>query len=377
MANDILQANGDGGIEVNLFQGTTAIPAELQFAAQKNWMNRPADQRFAELADLQASVHARRSKSVTEDVKLNDVRFFGAGDDIVAKSTMLGTMVPTHWAFGQTASLVQAPAAYLRKLPVDLAVQCLNHGLAKRDDGMKLYAVDGDDACELRAVTSQTYGRIWDADVVDAAAKIVDAGEGKWFSPWAWSKKHRALFASDRDIFLFFIDGGSIVDGGGDRDQLHRGFFLWNSEVGSATFGLAAFLFRAVCGNFSIWGMQDARILKIRHTSGGPERFVSDAIPALRAYAETSTLPLEKQIRTAKALPLPTDDDDLFAFFAKRGFTRAEVKRAKQFAEAEEGQFATVWDAHNGFTAAARMLAYADAQVDLSRRAGKLIDVLV
>lgn len=374
---DILQANGDGGIEVNLFQGTAAIPAELQFAAQKNWMNRPADQRFAELDVLSAAVHARRKQSVTEDVTLSDVRFLTAGDDIIASSKVLGTMRPTHWAFGQTASLVAAPAAYLRKLPVDLAVQCLNHGLSTRNDGMKLYGVDGDDSCELRAVTSQTYGRIWDADVVDAATKIVDAGEGRWFSPWAWSKQHRALFASDRDIFLFFVDGGSIVDGGGDRDQLHRGFFLWNSEVGSATFGLAAFLFRAVCGNFSIWDMQDARILKIRHTSGGPERFVSDAIPALRAYVETSTLPLEKQIRAAKALPLPTDDDDLFAFFTKRGFTRAEVKRAKQFAEAEEGQFATVWDAHNGFTAAARMLAYADAQVDLSRRAGKLIEVLV
>jgi hypothetical protein len=30
-------------------------------------------------------------------------------------------IVPTHWSFGQLASLVGAPAAYLRQLPAPLA----------------------------------------------------------------------------------------------------------------------------------------------------------------------------------------------------------------------------------------------------------------
>ena len=184
------------------------------------------------------------------------------------------------------------------------------------------------------------------------------------------------VFASDRDIFLFYCDGGSIVDGGGDRDQMHRGFFLWNSEVGASTFGLAAFLFRSVCGNFQIWDMQDARVLKIRHTSGGPERFVTEAIPALNKYLNASAAPVEAQVKRAKQFLLPAKQEDLFSFFLKHQLTKAEVNRAKTFAEQEEGQFATLWDAVNGFTAAARMLAYADASTDLSRRAGSLMTLV-
>ncbi len=39
-------------------------------------------------------------------------------------------VVPTHWAFGQLASLVGAPAAYLRQLPAPLAGINLQYGLA-------------------------------------------------------------------------------------------------------------------------------------------------------------------------------------------------------------------------------------------------------
>jgi hypothetical protein len=286
-------------------------------------------------------------------------------------------MAPTHWAFGQTSTLIGAPGAYLWKLPAPLAAQCLNHGIAERGaDGVKLYATDGEDACELRATTSQTYGRIWDSDVAQACARIVDASNGEFFSPWAWGKEHRALFASDRDVFMFFCNGGSLVDGGGERDQLYRGFYVWNSEVGSAVFGLATFMFRIVCGNFQIWDMANATVLKIRHTSGGPERFVTDAIPALKAYTTESVQPIEEAIRQAKQYLLPMKEEECFDFFAKQGFTRAEVRRARQFAEQEEGQFATLWDAQNGLTAYARTLAYADAGVDLSTRAGKLMSLV-
>jgi hypothetical protein len=353
-----------------------AIPTDVQTAVYRQWASRPADQRFAELDLLQASVDARRRASVVEDV---DVRTVTAntnldGDRLSVVSPALGPMTFTHWSFGQFASLVGAPAAYLRKLPAPLAVQCLNHGIEVRGaDGMKLYAVDQDAGCELRATTSQTYGRIFDADVVQACRAIVDASNGTWFSPWAWGKQHRALFASDRDIFCFFIDGGSIVDGGGERDQMHRGWFVKNSEVGAATFELTTFLFRVCCGNFNIFDMKDAKSLRIRHTSGGPERFVSEAIPQLQAYAQGVAGPVELTIRAAKAYALPAKDEDLYALTAKFAFTQAETRRAKQQAEIEEGQCATLWDLHNGFTAYARMLAYADAQVDLVERAGKFM----
>jgi hypothetical protein len=370
-------------VEIAAFNGT-AVPSDVTQAVHRQWASRPADERFKELADLKASVMARRAISVIETVNVGNLTFKalppatdGEASALSMASPALGALAPTHWAFGQMASLFGAPAAYLRKLPAPLAVQCLNHGAANyKGEQVQLFAADRDEACELRATTSLNYGRIWDIDVVEATERIVEASNGTFASPWAWGKTHRALFASDRDCFMFFCDGGSIVDGGGDRDQMHRGFYVWNSEVGSATFGIAVFMFRTVCGNYQIWGARDARVLKIRHTSGGPAKFVSEAIPALKAYAQDSVLPLEAAIKRAKAFMLPSAEDKQFEFFAKYGFTKAEVRRAKQFAEAEEGQFANLWDSVNGFTAAARMLAYADASVELSRRAGKLMEIV-
>ena len=47
-------------------------------------------------------------------------------------------------------------------------------------------------------------------------------------------------------------------------EQLFRGFYTWNSEVGSAVFGLTTFLYRYVCDNRIIWGATDVKELRIR-----------------------------------------------------------------------------------------------------------------
>ena len=52
-------------------------------------------------------------------------------------------------------------------------------------------------------------------------------------------------------------------------------------------FGIATFTYDYVCDNRIIWGQRNFRELKIRHTSGGPHRFVANAVPQLTAYAES------------------------------------------------------------------------------------------
>jgi len=151
--------------------------------------------------------------------------------------------------------------------------------------------------------------------------------------------------------------------------------------VGSKTMGIACFLFRGVCGNFGIWGAQDVRVLKIRHSSGGPERFINEAIPALNDYVRMTAKPIEQAVRKAKALELPAASDDFSAWFmsGKNGakFNAAEVRRAVEFADAEEGKHNTLWDMYNGFTAAARQMAFVESKVDMEKRAGQLLEVLV
>lgn len=375
-------------------QGDMAIN-DIATAAQRQYFSRPADQKFDSIDALLASVQNRRQRSIEFTSEIVDMRASLGPQGLVfqaqrpmKKGSLTETMLPTHYAFGQTCGLVKAPASHLRTWAAQgnegLVIDAMNHCIQRADrSGMKFLAApvadENSDTVELFSTTSPTYGRIWDADVVQATKDALDAvnereGREVFYSPWGWGKKFRALFGSQQDVFMYFIDGGSIVDGGGDRDQLNRGFFVWNSEVGAATFGIATFLFRQTCGNFMVWGVENAKILNIRHTKNGPDRFAAEAAPVLREFAHSSVKELEAGVRAAKTFALPTDRDDLLDWAVKtKILNRAEAKRAYDTAIAEEGQCATLWDFVNGATATARMMAFADAKVDLETRAGKLM----
>ncbi|PPJ44553.1 DUF932 domain-containing protein, partial [Rhizobium sp. KAs_5_22] len=75
-------------------------------------------------------------------------------------------------------------------------------------------------------------------------------GDTRWKVPGAldWSTMHynpyvdvsrdtTTLYAPDRDIFLFLVDDTHPIEAGrlpnGDPDLYFRGFYAWNSEVGS------------------------------------------------------------------------------------------------------------------------------------------------
>lgn len=351
--------------------------------ANQQWATRPSDQRFETLEQLKNSVHSRRMRSRSVDVDIGTVCAREEGGTIVLNRGMK-SVEPTHWSFGQMAGWIKAPAGYLRALPPGLAVQCINHGIAAQPrETLKFMAVTEERENEintLQAVTSTTYGRIWDADVVDCASRIVERTNGKFHNPLAYDMatgkpKPQGLYASDRDVFIFMIDGGSLLEAG-PRAQLHRGFFLWNSEVGSRSFGLTTFMFNVVCGNHIVWGAQDIRELRIRHTANGPYRFDSEAAPQLLAYANSSANQELDAIKRAQEYLIPgTLTEDRIRWLTERKFTRSEAREAIKTAEREEGQAATLWDIVQGLTAYARGMDYVDARVDLETRAGQLLNI--
>ena len=373
--------------------------------AHRQWATRPQDQRFETLDALAESVNNRRTRSRSVDVDGSAVTAKIAEGTIVLNRGF-NSVEPSHWSFGQLSGWLKAPAAYLRTLPPELAVSCLNNGLqaqAKEIGSLKFMAVTEDDKPinTLQAVTSTTYGRIWDADVVAGAKRLVERSGGRFYNPKAYGhrdgatpdgfktldssvKKPSGLYASDRDCFLFMIDGGSILDVG-PRAQLNRGFILWNSEVGSRTFGLMTFLFNTCCGNHMIFGAKEVNQLIIRHTANGPARFDSEATPALLAYCNESARPLEAQVRKAQeTLIAPvraTKPEELFVqvndFAGKYAkFTKGEIRSGIDFAKAEEGDCRTVWQLVQGLTAYARGFDWIDARVDLESRAGRLMQAV-
>lgn len=369
------------------------------FQAHNQWATRPADQRFQTLAALRDAVHGRRMRARSQDAELRNVKITAgdAGEIFVNGQTTQAS--PTNWAFGQLATALKAPAGYLRNIPAPLAAQCLMHGVESAPtDALKFMSLANEDGTRtLQAITSTSYGRIWDADVVDAAGRIVERTGGRFYNPSAYATPGQlggetvpsGLYASDRDVFIFMIDGGSLLDVG-NRAKLNRGFFLWNSEVGSRTFGLTTFLFNVVCGNHIVWGAQDVNTLVVRHTKNGPARFDAEAVPALLRYVDASAKPVEDAIKRALnyniaqeiGLPASTEltQEHVQMFVATRTagakFTRDEIKGAVECALKEEGQCVTLWDLSQGFTAYARGYDFLDARTNLETRAGKLLDLV-
>lgn len=394
-----VQVNGLGSIEKATGQtrvnpdSTYAGPAHCtgqkketevsnDMSVSKQWASRPDDQRFLSLEDLMASVQQRKQESWTATPLTSSMRAVVMDGDSLAVQVYDPThgevrnLLPTHWGFGQLAQYASAPAAYLRTLPPTLAAINLQYGLEAhpmRDDALVLGQTNGRDS--LRAITSVSYGRIWDKQVVQAVMNV--NRDGRWVIPAASytttnPKRATTLYASDRDVFIFLVDPKNPIEVAGET--LYRGFYTWNSEVGSATFGLRTFLYRYVCDNRIVWGVTDVKELRIKHTSGAPERFSYEGARYLNRYANESTQALVDGIKAAKQTEVPLKvDQDVVQWLQERGFTKAQAQASAQTAQAEEGSTRTVWDIVNGVTAYARSVQHTDARIDLETKAGDLM----
>ncbi|BCG83562.1 hypothetical protein MesoLj113b_71040 (plasmid) [Mesorhizobium sp. 113-3-3] len=137
------------------------------------WFNRPADERYLSLSDLWNSVKARSQRSRTRIVESERIRVEASRNDAERLTLMLpdaeAPVAPTHWSFGQLASLVGAPATYLRQLPAPLAAINLQYGLtSQRAEQVKTLEIENG-RLELRAVTGPDYGRYLNSQAVSPA----------------------------------------------------------------------------------------------------------------------------------------------------------------------------------------------------------------
>jgi len=301
--------------------------------------------------------------------------------------------VPTNWSFGQLCTLVGVPAGYLRQLPGPLSGINLQHGLqTHRGELIKTLEVD-DGRIELRAATGPDYGRIWDHELVAAVMKIAGNGTGdtRWKIPGTldWSrmvhnpfvevtKDSTTLYASDRDVFLFLVDDAHPIEAGrlpnGEPDLFFRGFYCWNSEVGSKTLGMASFYLRAVCMNRNIWGAEGFEEISIRHSKFAASRFAQEAAPALENFATSSPAPFVNGIRAAREAIVARTDEDRQDFLRRRGFSRADTSKVIATVLSEEGRPPeSIFDFVQGITAIARARAHQDARLELEGKAAKIL----
>lgn len=357
--------------------------------ASRQWATRPADERFTSLDELVAHMSHKREISRSTVVSSRRLEAAPIAEDESRKSLVVvgpdGTpTVPTNWAFGQMAARVKAPAGYLRTLPADIAADAINYGMFRRDIedvGCLLRANGG--PVELSAMTGPSYGRVWNADIARALReRFGDGVTGQFTVPGEFgkalsqvTKDNTTIFGSDRDMFVFLADEKNRITipdrRNGQSGEMSRGFFVWNSEVGAQTFGIATFLFDYVCCNRMVWGAQGYEEIKVRHTSGAPDRWIEEVAPAIESYANKSTQTITEAIAAAKDARLAPDRVE--DFLAKR-YTRSQAKAISMAHMADEDRpIETLWDASVGATAYARGIKFQNERVEIERKAGQIL----
>ncbi|MBN9586044.1 MAG: DUF932 domain-containing protein [Afipia sp. 62-7] len=387
-----LQQAVNGGFRVDISRG------QRIGRVSSEWFSRPDDERYLSLTELYDAVKTRADRAKARTVESRAVRVEASRENSERLALIVPgqdqPVAPTYWSFGQLCSLVGAPATYMRQLPAPLAGINLQHGLlSHRAELVKtLEAEDG--RIELRAVTGPDYGRIWDHELVAAVMRIAGNGTGDtmWKVPgmldWATmthnpfvdiTKDTTTLYASDRDVFLFLVDDTHPIEAGrlpnGEPDLYFRGFYCWNSEVGSKTLGIASFYLRAVCMNRNLWGVEGFEEISIRHSKFAAQRFAHEAAPALTSFANSSPAPFVAGIKAARERIVARTDDDRETFLRKRGFSKAETGKIIETVLQEEGRPPeSIFDFVQGMTAHARSKAHQDTRLELEGKAKTLLE---
>ncbi len=362
------------------------------------WFSRPDDERYLSLTGLYDAVRRRADRAHARTVESRAVKVEAACDNTERLALLVPgrdePVAPTHWSFGQLCGLVGAPSYYMRQLPAPLAGINLQHGLlSHRAELLKTLETD-DGRVELRAVTGPDYGRIWDHELVAAVIDIAGNGTGDtmWKVPgvldWATmthnpfvdiTKDTTTLYASDRDVFLFLVDDTHPIEAGrladGSPDLYFRGFYCWNSEVGSKTLGIASFYLRAVCMNRNLWGVENFEEITIRHSKFAAQRFAHEAAPALTSFANSSPAPFIAGIKAARERIVARGDEDRENFLRKRGFSKSETAKIIETVLSEEHRRPeSIFDFVQGITALARTKTHQDTRLELEGKARKLLE---
>ena len=350
------------------------------FKANKQWSTRPEDERFTSLETLHAACKAYASDArEKEGVPVDSLRVENVDGDVqlLGKGGIPARL--THWAFGQLAARVSAPASYLRTLPATLAVQNLNHGLAHRAsqmvDGTVNLLFHSNGSLLLRALTSDRYERVWNHEITERLLDLQSQGWEPARPDIRVQDDRLPLYASDHDMFAFIRSQDRVVKEG--SSFLQRGLIVENSEVGASKLRLTRFLYREMCGNHIIWGAEGVTEIALRHVGNIREKFGAWEAEITK-YLDSSVSDDEAKIETARTRTIAgTKVEVLDALFGKRlGLTRKALDAGYDAViPDQDGSPNTVWGMVQGLTRYSQTIAYADDRTIIDRAAGKIIDL--
>ena len=367
------------------------------FQASRQWATRPADQRFGTIEDAYAqSLHYAQHSAEKTDVLPSTLRTIAEDGEVKLIGKKDVAVDLTHYAFGQLASKVGAPAGYLRELPATLAAQNLNYGLAAKFGTAQNPVADVNNVNILahsngkqviRAITSDRYERIWNHEVLGRLLNFKDAG---WDTPIAFEyangagwgqptgEHEKTIYVSDHDLFVFLVNNKFRLTEKGNDSGLGRGFFVTNSEVGASALKITTFLYRYICANHIVWGAKEVQNVSFRHV-GDIRRKWEGISATLTKYANESASDDEAKIESLKhAILGGTKDGVLDRVFAElRGaISQKVIARGYELAvqhELTDGNPHSRWSVVQGLTRASQETEFGDERVRIDTAAAKLL----
>lgn len=244
--------------------------------AAREYASRPADERFPSVDALVQHATHEKELSVERTYNLKDLRIKATSENDLILASPKGEAKITHWAFGQACRMLEAPASFLReKVTAAIAATVLNHRIAESVPGssanLLVRGANGTPYPIVRACTSESYGRCWDADLYASIAHGITKHDTKWTLPPTWTGESAGAYRGDRDSFLVLTNGGSIVtdpsliNKPGHGGEMYRGLLIRNSEVGASSVVIERILYRYICGNHMLWGAIVDKSFRRRH----------------------------------------------------------------------------------------------------------------
>jgi hypothetical protein len=364
-------------------------------SAHREYVNRPKDERYGSVAELVQAAAQDRALSAVRRYNLRDLRAV-ADDGAVQLASPRGTARFSHWSFGQLSRMLGAPASYLRELPPTLAAECINHEISVAPTGQQAVilaqAPNGRPAPTIRAVTRDSYGRVWDADLYSAAEQQIVDQDARWTLPPTWSGEAAGAYRGDRDSFVILVNGGSIVidpslrngspdrathnrTDGGDAAGMYRGLLIRNSEVGAASLTIETILFRYICGNHLLWGAVMDRRFRRRHVGS---QLLRDALREIRRFAwdfvQQSAARDEAIIRGLIDREVASTRDAVIDELRAIGATREQAEAAYDRCERTDAASPrSYWGAVQGLTRVSQDSGWQDERFQLDLVAAKVL----
>ncbi len=180
------------------------------------------------------------------------------------------------------------------------------------------------------------------------------------------------LYAGEQDMFAFMIDQKAWVEVGEER--FAPGFFLWNSEVGRRSMGIASFWYQRVCGNHIVWDPTHLVSYSRKHTAS-VETALGDFRKIIRHLVESSSVRRDKfaqSISKAQHTPLGTCPDQVSKVLTGFGIAAGSVHDAVDAMASKPGRF-SVYNALDSLTRITGRLQNAGDRVEQDSKIGQLL----